>query len=143
MPARPLLYCDTNVGSEGAQLEQLWGQVAQLLQKGENPTVLDARGKPPYSVAAEKEVRDAFRRYMAREDALQWDWTAAGVPSALTPEMEAQQAARQACMRFSKGLPACSVAQQQDMCTVVGDHARGRPTPTFYCLELQYCPALL
>ncbi|CAL8460734.1 g265 [Coccomyxa elongata] len=71
-------------------------KVAQLLQKGEDPTVLDARGKPPYSVAADKEVRDAFRRYMASEDALQWDWTAAGVPSALTPEMEAQQAARQA-----------------------------------------------
>ncbi|EIE25625.1 hypothetical protein COCSUDRAFT_83632 [Coccomyxa subellipsoidea C-169] len=71
-------------------------KVTQLLEGGEDPTALDARGRPPYAVAADKDVRDAFRRYMAGSDAQDWDWAAAGVPSALTPEMEAQQAARQA-----------------------------------------------
>ncbi|KAK9908857.1 hypothetical protein WJX75_003876 [Coccomyxa subellipsoidea] len=71
-------------------------EVSKLLQRGDDPAVLDDRGRPPYAVAADKDIRDAFRRYMASSDALDWDWAAAGVPSALTPEMEAQQAARQA-----------------------------------------------
>ncbi len=72
--------------------------MTQLLEGGEDPTAVDARGRPPYAVAADKDVRDAFRRYMAGSDAQDWDWAAAGVPSALTPEMEAQQAARQVCL---------------------------------------------
>lgn len=86
---------------EGLQREKLGanaGQVSKLLQRGDDPAVLDDRGRPPYAVAADKDVRDAFRRYMASSDALDWDWAAAGVPSALTPEMEAQQAARQVCL---------------------------------------------
>ncbi|CAL5219276.1 g1077 [Coccomyxa viridis] len=72
-------------------------KVAALLQAGEDASVLDARGKPPYAVAANKEVRDAFRRHMASAgESLTWDAEAAGIPSALTPEMEAQQAAKQA-----------------------------------------------
>ncbi len=71
-------------------------QVAALLQAGEDASVLDARGKPPYAVAANKEVRDAFRRHVASAgESLTWDAEAAGIPSALTPEMEAQQAAKQ------------------------------------------------
>lgn len=46
-------------------------------------------GKTAYAVAANKAVRDAFRRYMA-EAPEQWDWAAANVPSALTPEMDQQ-----------------------------------------------------
>jgi len=47
-------------------------------------------------VAANKEVRDAFRRHVASAgESLTWDVEAAGIPSALTPEMEAQQAAKQ------------------------------------------------
>lgn len=71
-------------------------QVAALLQSGEDASVLDARGRPPYAVAANKEVRDAFRRHVANAGGeLQWDVDAASIPSALTPEMEAQQAAKQ------------------------------------------------
>lgn len=47
-------------------------------------------------MAASKEVRDAFRRHVASAgESLAWDVEAAGIPSALTPEMEAQQAAKQ------------------------------------------------
>lgn len=85
--------------------------MAELLQRGDDPTVVDARGKPPYAVAASKEVRDAFRRYMASEEAWDWDWAAAGIPSALTPEMEAQQAARQVCLLCSHLPEHCSATQ--------------------------------
>ena len=47
-------------------------------------------------VAANKEVRDTFRRYVASMGkSLTWDVEMAGIPSALTPELEAQQAAKQ------------------------------------------------
>ena len=71
-------------------------QVAALLQSGEDASALDARGRPPYVVAANKDVRDIFRRYVASVgNSLTWDVETAGIPSALTPEMEAQQAAKQ------------------------------------------------
>lgn len=105
--------------------------------------MLDARGKPPYAVAADKDVRDAFRRYVANEDALPWDWTAAGVPSALTPEMEAQQAARQARARISESLSSCSAALGTMRCALqLGSSARGGPTPPFCCLASSSSPDL-
>ena len=71
-------------------------QVWALLQGGADAAQPDARGKTPYAVAASKEVRDAFRRHVAAAGPdLAWEPAAAGVPSALTPEMEAAQAARQ------------------------------------------------
>ncbi|CAG9466359.1 unnamed protein product [Pedinophyceae sp. YPF-701] len=67
--------------------------VAQLLQEGHDPTVLDSRGWTPYMVASNKPARDAFRRHMAKcPDA--WDWEEAAVPSALTEEMESRQKAQ-------------------------------------------------
>jgi len=66
-----------------------------LLTSGHDPAEKDARGRPPYLVASNKPVRDAFRRFMAAQpDA--WDYTAAGIPSALTDEMERHQEARAA-----------------------------------------------
>lgn len=53
----------------------------------------DGRGRTAYAVATSKETRDAFRRHMGLAPA-QWDWHAAGVPSALTGELEAAQAAK-------------------------------------------------
>ena len=67
--------------------------MASLLQDGHDPTV--SVGKTAYAVASDKAVRDAFRRYMATAPE-QWDWAAAGVPSGLTPEMEAEQQAKEA-----------------------------------------------
>ncbi|CAI5501619.1 unnamed protein product, partial [Closterium sp. Naga37s-1] len=70
-------------------------EVARLLQEGSDPTERDGRGRVAYAVAANKATRDAFRRHMAAH-AEQWDWHAAAVPSALTHELQASQAARQA-----------------------------------------------
>jgi hypothetical protein len=66
------------------------GIVSVLLENGADPTRIDVRGRVPYMVSKEKPSRDAFRRARAdAEDA--WDWTAAGVPAALTADMEKAQ----------------------------------------------------
>lgn len=50
-------------------------------------------------VAGSKEVRDVFRRYRAAQpDA--WDYVAAGVPEALSEELEAAQAAKRASLQL-------------------------------------------
>lgn len=64
--------------------------VRQLLDSGADPTVVDA-GKVAYEAASSKAVRDEMRRYMAAHPAA-WDYVAAHVPSALTEEMEREQA---------------------------------------------------
>ena len=68
---------------------------ALLVDSRADPTEV-YKGKVAYTVSKDKETRDAFRRAMARiPDA--WDWMqGARVPSALTPELEAKQAAKEA-----------------------------------------------
>lgn len=68
--------------------------VIELLEKGVNPCARDDRGHTPYTLATNKETRNAFRRFMASNLEM-WDWHAANVPSALTDEMEAVQAIKQ------------------------------------------------
>ncbi|XP_052152995.1 uncharacterized protein LOC127771189 [Oryza glaberrima] len=70
-------------------------QTLELLEQGLDPCIKDARGKTPYLLASDKEVRNTFRRFMAL-NLDKWDWHAADVPSALTKEMEESQAAKQA-----------------------------------------------
>ncbi|KAJ3154978.1 hypothetical protein HDU86_004497 [Geranomyces michiganensis] len=63
-----------------------------LLTAGGDPTkgTEKKKGLRPYDVAADKDTRDAFRRYMARQpDA--WDWREARVPGPLTEDMERAQ----------------------------------------------------
>ncbi|WOK99017.1 hypothetical protein Cni_G07729 [Canna indica] len=67
----------------------------ELLEQGLDPCVKDDRGRTPYMLASEKEVRNTFRRFMASNPD-KWDWHAANVPSALTKEMEEAQTAKQA-----------------------------------------------
>ncbi|XP_043716006.1 ankyrin repeat and zinc finger domain-containing protein 1 [Telopea speciosissima] len=64
-----------------------------LLEQGLDPCIKDSRGRTPYMLAAEKEVRNIFRRFMAL-NLDKWDWHAANVPSPLTKEMEESQAAK-------------------------------------------------
>ncbi|XWS35701.1 hypothetical protein CRYUN_Cryun20dG0019100 [Craigia yunnanensis] len=70
-------------------------KVLELLEQGLDPCIKDQRGRTPYMLANEKEVRDTFRRFMASNPE-EWDWNSAKVPSALTKEMEESQAAKQA-----------------------------------------------
>ena len=69
-------------------------KVLELLEQGLDPCIIDERGRTPYMLATEKEVRNTFRRFMA-SNLDKWDWHAARVPSALTKEMEESQAAKQ------------------------------------------------
>jgi hypothetical protein len=65
-----------------------------LLEAGANPTLQNKKRQTPYAVSKGKPVRDTFRRFMAQQpDA--WDYKKAGVPSALTAEMEAAQQKKQ------------------------------------------------
>lgn len=66
----------------------------ELLEQGLDPCIKDARGRTPYMLATEKEVRNTFRRFMAL-NLDKWDWHAANVPSPLTKEMEESQAGKQ------------------------------------------------
>lgn len=69
-------------------------KVLELLEQGFDPCVIDERGRTPYRLAAEKEVRNTFRRFMALNPD-KWDWQAAKVPTPLTKEMEQSQNAKQ------------------------------------------------
>lgn len=68
--------------------------VLKLLEEGADPCVKDEGGYTAYARAGDKETRNVFRRFMAGHPDM-WDWQAAGVPSPLTAEMEASQAAKQ------------------------------------------------
>ncbi|XP_004492649.1 uncharacterized protein [Cicer arietinum] len=70
-------------------------KVMELLEQGLDPCIKDERGRTPYMLAPDKDVRNTFRRFMAL-NLDRWDWHAAKVPSALTKEMEESQAAKQA-----------------------------------------------
>ncbi|KAJ0974590.1 hypothetical protein J5N97_016555 [Dioscorea zingiberensis] len=70
-------------------------QILELLEQGLNPCIKDLRGRTPYMLATEKEVRNTFRRFMAL-NLDKWDWHAANVPSPLTKEMEDAQTTKQA-----------------------------------------------
>lgn len=67
----------------------------ELLEQESNPCIKDDKGQTPYVLAADKETRNVFRRFMAANPN-KWDWHAANVPSPLTEEMEVSQAAKQA-----------------------------------------------
>lgn len=70
-------------------------KIMELLEEGLDPCIKDERGRTPYMLATEKEVRNAFRRFMA-SNIDKWDWNAAKVPSPLTKEIEEAQNAKQA-----------------------------------------------
>lgn len=69
-------------------------KIMELLEEGLDPCIKDERGRTPYMLATEKEVRNTFRRFMA-SNIDKWDWNAAKVPSPLTKEMEEAQNAKQ------------------------------------------------
>ncbi|KAF9978301.1 hypothetical protein BGZ73_002892 [Actinomortierella ambigua] len=77
----------TSLGQLKSGLQEQQEESARL----EEDALMGATSLTAYDVAKDKETRNAFRRAMATlsDD---WDWVAgAHVPSALTPEMEAEQ----------------------------------------------------
>jgi hypothetical protein len=66
------------------------GAVSILLENSADPCRIDVRGRVPYMVSKDKATRDAFRRARAADENA-YNWSAAGVPTALTSEMEKAQ----------------------------------------------------
>ncbi|XP_071101998.1 tRNA endonuclease ANKZF1-like [Haliotis cracherodii] len=66
-----------------------------LMKAGADPAVKDKFGKVPYSVTTSKETRNEFRRFMG-EFPEKFDYSKAQIPSALTPEMEAEKRVKDA-----------------------------------------------
>ncbi|KAJ9535320.1 hypothetical protein OSB04_un001572 [Centaurea solstitialis] len=95
-------------------------KVLELLEQGLDPCVVDERGRTPYRLAEGKEVRNAFRRFMAL-NVDKWDWRAAKVPSPLTKEMEVAQNVKQVIIATLFFLTVCSLS-----CTSWGFHRNSR-----------------
>lgn len=72
-----------------------------LMQYGANPAVKNDSGHTPYLVAKNKEVRDAFRRFMATFPTA-YDYEHAHIPSPLTQEMELERSRKEAEKRKEK-----------------------------------------
>ena len=72
-----------------------------LLLYGADPTTKNHAGHAPYLVAANKEVRDSFRRFMAAYPE-GYDYVRAHVPSPLTEDMERGRARKEAEKRKEK-----------------------------------------
>ncbi|XP_060064926.1 tRNA endonuclease ANKZF1-like [Ylistrum balloti] len=69
--------------------------IKALLESGADPAVKDKFGKTPYCSTSNKEVRNEFRRFMARFP-VKYDYKAAQVPSPLTGEMETERRQKEA-----------------------------------------------
>ena len=67
--------------------------IFHFLRYGADPTVKDRLGKVPYESSRDKPSRDAFRRFMFLHPTA-YDYAAAKVSSALSPEMEEDQRIR-------------------------------------------------
>jgi hypothetical protein len=65
---------------------------ALLVKAKADPTKQNADGKTAYDIAGDRAARDAFRTARHTLGELAWDWSAANVPSALSPEQLMQRA---------------------------------------------------
>ena len=69
--------------------------VSALLIKGNaDPGYKSAEGKGAFDIAGDRPTRDAFRLARSELGEHKWDWSAAGVPAALTREEAAKRAER-------------------------------------------------
>ncbi|KAJ3046033.1 hypothetical protein HDV00_003782 [Rhizophlyctis rosea] len=65
--------------------------VGYLLDSGANPCIRAGRkNATPYNIARNKDSRDEFRRFMARQPD-RWNYGESGIPGPLTEEMESKQ----------------------------------------------------
>ncbi|XP_023932467.1 ankyrin repeat and zinc finger domain-containing protein 1 [Lingula anatina] len=69
--------------------------ISLLLEAGADPSVKNSKGQLPYNVSSQKEVRNEFRRFLAKFPE-KYDYAAAQIPGPLTSEMEAEKKAREA-----------------------------------------------
>ncbi|KAL4609023.1 ankyrin repeat and zinc finger domain-containing protein 1-like [Arapaima gigas] len=75
--------------------------VRLLMDAGSDPACRDKKGQTPYSVAAEKDTRNAFRKYMA-EHPDKYDYSKAQVPGPLTADIESRKAEKKRAQKAAK-----------------------------------------
>lgn len=72
-----------------------------LMDEGSDPASKDKKGQTPYGVAAEKDTRNSFRKYMA-EHPQKYDYTKAQVPGPLTEEIESKKAEKKKAQKAAR-----------------------------------------
>uniref|UniRef100_A0A8C1JWI6 Ankyrin repeat and zinc finger peptidyl tRNA hydrolase 1 n=1 Tax=Cyprinus carpio TaxID=7962 RepID=A0A8C1JWI6_CYPCA len=72
-----------------------------LMDEGSDPANKDKKGQTPYGVAAEKDTRNTFRKYMA-EHPHKYDYTKAQVPGPLTEEIESKKAEKKKAQKAAR-----------------------------------------
>uniref|UniRef100_A0A8C1GYS3 Ankyrin repeat and zinc finger peptidyl tRNA hydrolase 1 n=1 Tax=Cyprinus carpio carpio TaxID=630221 RepID=A0A8C1GYS3_CYPCA len=72
-----------------------------LMDEGSDPANKDKKGQTPYGVAAEKDTRNTFRKYMA-EHPHKYDYTKAQVPGPLTEETESKKAEKKKAQKAAR-----------------------------------------
>ncbi|XP_015214736.1 tRNA endonuclease ANKZF1 isoform X2 [Lepisosteus oculatus] len=72
-----------------------------LLDAGSDPACRDKKGQTPYAVAAEKDTRNEFRKYMA-ENPNKYDYIKAQVPGPLTAEIESKKMEKKRAQKAAK-----------------------------------------
>ncbi|XP_062907551.1 tRNA endonuclease ANKZF1-like isoform X2 [Mobula hypostoma] len=74
-----------------------------LLDAGCDPARRDKRGRPAYTVSADRDTRNEFRRYMANHPG-RYDYVKAQISTPLTCELEAQKAAKKRAQKTARKL---------------------------------------
>uniref|UniRef100_A0A8C2HQB6 Ankyrin repeat and zinc finger peptidyl tRNA hydrolase 1 n=1 Tax=Cyprinus carpio TaxID=7962 RepID=A0A8C2HQB6_CYPCA len=72
-----------------------------LMDEGSDPANKDKKGQTPYGVAAEKDTRNTFRKYMA-EHPHKYDYAKAQVPGPLTEEIESKKAEKKKAQKAAR-----------------------------------------
>ncbi|KAL7865162.1 hypothetical protein SRHO_G00104090 [Serrasalmus rhombeus] len=103
----PLTLLNTPIDSAGFTLLHVASAAGQknivrlLLEAGTDPACRDSKGQTPYAVAAEKDTRNAFRKFMA-DHPNKYDYAKAQVPGPLTAEIESKKVEKKKAQRAAK-----------------------------------------
>ncbi|KAL7882322.1 hypothetical protein AOLI_G00091710 [Acnodon oligacanthus] len=103
----PLTLLNTPIDSAGFTLLHVASAAGQknivrlLLESGTDPACRDSKGQTPYAVAAEKDTRNAFRKFMA-DHPNKYDYAKAQVPAPLTAETKSKNAEKKKAQRAAK-----------------------------------------
>ena len=90
-----------HIASGNGDAKSVW----RLLQSGHSPETRNHLGATPYQVAAGREVRDAFRRFRGQHPE-KWNYKNSCIPTALTPEMEADKKTKKVKTLFPSAIGA-------------------------------------
>ncbi|XP_072324503.1 tRNA endonuclease ANKZF1-like isoform X2 [Scyliorhinus torazame] len=83
-----------------------------LMDAGSDPAIRDKRGRPAYAVSANKETRNAFRRYTA-DHPERYNYTQAQISAPLSSEIEFKKAEKKRAQKMAKKLREREVKAQR------------------------------